>query len=94
MIDSINEYSVQFKKLGLDAEDMFSIFANGAQNGAFNLDKVGDAVKEFSIRAIDGSDMTKQGFRGKIRLRLSETFSTIRNYWNRRYDDENIKEEN
>lgn len=62
MIDSINEYSVQFKKLGLDAEDMFSIFANGAQNGAFNLDKVGDAVKEFSIRAIDGSDTTKQGF--------------------------------
>lgn len=62
MIDSINEYSVQFKKLGLDAEDMFSIFANGAQNGAFNLDKIGDAVKEFSIRAIDGSDTTKQGF--------------------------------
>ena len=62
MIDSINEYSVQFKELGLDAEDMFSIFANGAQNGAFNLDKVGDAVKEFSIRAIDGSDTTKQGF--------------------------------
>lgn len=62
MIDSINEYSVQFKKLGLDAEDMFSIFANGAQNGAFNLDKVGDAVKEFSIRVIDGSDTTKQGF--------------------------------
>ena len=33
------------KKLGLDAEDMFSIFANGAENGAFNLDKIGDAVK-------------------------------------------------
>ena len=62
LIDSINEYSVQFKKLGLDAEDMFSIFANGAENGAFNLDKIGDAVKEFSIRAIDGSDTTKQGF--------------------------------
>ena len=41
---------------------MFSVFANGAQNGAFNLDKIGDAVKEFSIRAIDGSDTTKQGF--------------------------------
>ena len=41
---------------------MFSIFANGAENGAFNLDKIGDAVKEFSIRAIDGSDTTKQGF--------------------------------
>ena len=76
MIDSIDEYSVQFKKLGLDAEDMFSIFANGAQNGAFNLDKVGDAVKEFSIRAIDGSDTTKQGFEalGMDAVKMAERF--------------------
>lgn len=78
MIDSINEYSVQFKKLGLDAEDMFSIFANGAQNGAFNLDKVGDAVKEFSIRAIDGSDTTKQGFEalGMDAAKMAEKFGS------------------
>lgn len=62
LFDNIDEYSVQFKKLGLDADDMFSVFANGAANGAFNLDKVGDAVKEFSIRAIDGSDTTAAGF--------------------------------
>lgn len=62
MMDSINEYSVQFGKLGMDAEDMFNIMAAGAQNGAFNLDKIGDAVKEFSIRAIDGSDTTIAGF--------------------------------
>lgn len=76
MMDSIDEYSVQFKKLGMDAEDMFSIFANGAQNGAFNLDKVGDAVKEFSIRAIDGSDTTKQGFEalGMDAAKMAEKF--------------------
>lgn len=62
LIDNINEYSVQFQKLGLDAEDMFSIFASGAENGAFNLDKIGDAVKELSIRVVDGSDTTRQGF--------------------------------
>lgn len=62
LIDSINEYSVQFQKLGLGAEDMFNIFAAGAQNGAFNLDKIGDAVKELSIRVVDGSDTTKEGF--------------------------------
>lgn len=62
MIDSINEYSVQFAKAGMDAEDMFSIMAAGAKNGAWNLDKIGDAVKEFSIRAIDGSDTTAAGF--------------------------------
>ncbi|WP_312729405.1 phage tail tape measure protein [Enterococcus sp.] len=62
LLDSIDEYSVQFKKVGLDADDMFNIFAKGAESGAFNLDKVGDAVKEFSIRSIDGSKTTAQGF--------------------------------
>ncbi len=62
LIDSINEYSVQFGKMGMSADDMFKIFEAGAQSGAFNLDKVGDAVKEFSIRAIDGSETTSEGF--------------------------------
>lgn len=62
LIDSISEYSVQFAKVGLDADDMFQIFQQGAENGAWNLDKVGDAVKEFSIRAIDGSESTAEGF--------------------------------
>mgnify|MGYP001152206176 CR=1 FL=1 len=62
LIDSISEYSVQFAKVGLDADDMFNIFQKGAENGAWNLDKVGDAVKEFSIRAIDGSKTTIEGF--------------------------------
>jgi len=62
LIDSISEYSVQFAKVGLDADDMFNIFQKGAESGAWNLDKVGDAVKEFSIRAIDGSKTTMEGF--------------------------------
>lgn len=62
LLDSISEYSVQFDKMGLDANDMFNIFQKGAESGAFNLDKVGDAVKEMSIRVMDGSDTTKQGF--------------------------------
>lgn len=62
LLDSINEYSVQFAKVGLDADDMFKIFQQGAASGAWNLDKIGDAVKEFSIRVIDGSDSTAEGF--------------------------------
>lgn len=63
LIDSINEYSVQFAKLGFAADDMFHIFQQGAESGAWNLDKVGDAIKEFSIRAIDGSDSTTEAFK-------------------------------
>ncbi len=62
LLDNISEYSVQFKKMGLSASDMFTIFENGAQNGAWNLDKIGDSVKELAIRVIDGSDTSKQGF--------------------------------
>ena len=62
LIDSINEYSVQFAKVGLDADDMFKIFEKGAETGAWNLDKIGDAVKEMSIRVIDGSETTSSGF--------------------------------
>lgn len=63
LIDSINEYGPQFKKLGFSAEEMFQIFQSGAEAGAWNLDKVGDAVKELSIRVIDGSDTTIAGFK-------------------------------
>ena len=62
LLDTINEYSPQFKKLGLDAEDMFNVLLSGTNSGAFNLDKIGDAVKELSIRVVDGSDTTRAGF--------------------------------
>ena len=71
LLDSISEYSVQFAKVGLDADDMFKVFQKGEESGAFNLDKVGDAVKEFSIRAIDGSDTTVDGFK-RIGLNADE----------------------
>ena len=63
LIDTINEYSSQFAKLGFDADGMFNILQAGADGTAWNLDKVGDAIKEFSIRAIDGSDTTVAAFK-------------------------------
>nr|DAY53982.1 MAG TPA: minor tail protein [Caudoviricetes sp.] len=63
LIDTINEYSSQFSKLGFTADGMFNILQSGADSTAWNLDKVGDAIKEFSIRAIDGSDTTVAAFK-------------------------------
>lgn len=62
LIDTINEYSSQFSKLGFTADGMFNLLQSGADSTAWNLDKVGDAIKEFSIRAIDGSDTTVEAF--------------------------------
>lgn len=62
MLDTINEYSVQFQQLGFSAEEMFDILINGAESGVFSVDKAGDAVKEFEIRVKDGSDSTAGAF--------------------------------
>jgi TP901 family phage tail tape measure protein len=76
LIDSISEYSVQFSKLGFSADDMFNIFQQGADSGAWNLDKVGDAVKEFSIRSIDGSKTTTEAFEA-LGLNAGEMMQTF-----------------
>ncbi len=62
LLDSINEYSVQFKALGFDSDQMFDTLVAGAEGGAFSIDKIGDAVKEFNIRAKDGSKTSMEAF--------------------------------
>ena len=62
LLDTMNEYSVHFKQMGFGAEDMMNMFSNAADQGVFDVDKIGDAVKEFGIRAVDGSETTAQGF--------------------------------
>lgn len=74
LIDTINEYSSQFSKLGFTADGMFNLLQSGADSTAWNLDKVGDAVKEFSIRSIDGSDSTKEAFQA-LGYNASETMA-------------------
>ena len=76
LIDTINEYSVQFDKLGFTADEMFHVFQQGADSGAWNLDKVGDAVKEFSIRSIDGSKTTTEAFEA-LGLNADEMMATF-----------------
>ncbi|MBP3953615.1 phage tail tape measure protein [Bacillus suaedae] len=62
LLDSLNEYAPQFSALGMGSDDMVNTLLKGAEAGAFSLDKVGDAVKEFNIRAKDGSESTSEAF--------------------------------
>lgn len=55
LLDVINEYSPQFKNAGYSANDMFNMLANGTAAGTWSVDKLGDAFKEFNIRASDGT---------------------------------------
>lgn len=63
LLDTFNEYSVYFQKMGFDAEGFTNLLVKGADAGAFTIDKAGDAIKEFGIRSIDASDATADGFK-------------------------------
>lgn len=62
-LDTINEYGTQFRKMGLNGATAVGILTQGIEAGARDADKVADAIKEFSIRAVDGSETTADGFK-------------------------------
>ena len=63
LLDTLNEYSAQFAALGLSADQFMGSLVEGADAGLFSIDKVADAVKEFNIRAKDGSDSSAEAFK-------------------------------
>lgn len=62
LLDTFNEYAVQYQALGFTAEQFAAHLVKGAEDGAFSIDKVGDAIKEFNIRAKDGSKSSMEAF--------------------------------
>jgi hypothetical protein len=56
--DILDEYGVTFHNLGFAGEDAFGLLVDAAGGGAIALDKTGDALKEFTIRATDMSSST------------------------------------
>lgn len=62
LLDTFNEYAPMFANLGLDAETAMGVLSAGLEAGARDSDKVADAIKELSIRAVDGSKSTGQAF--------------------------------
>ncbi|MEU5945142.1 phage tail tape measure protein [Micromonospora sp. NPDC047465] len=62
LLESFSEYSTQFRKLGLSGADAMGLMNQGVQAGARDLDVVADALKEFAIKAADGSKTSAAGF--------------------------------
>ncbi|MFY2788447.1 phage tail tape measure protein [Rhodococcus sp. MALMAid1271] len=58
----LNEYGTNFRALGFDGAESFNILIAASQNGGIALDKTGDALKEFTIRATDGSKATAEAY--------------------------------
>jgi hypothetical protein len=63
LLDTINEYGTQFSKMGLSGAQAIGIMNQAIQGGARDADVVSDALKEFSLRAVNGSDTTAGAFK-------------------------------
>lgn len=55
----LNEYGTSFRALGFSGEQSFALLGGAAEGGAIVLDKVGDALKEFTILA--ATDLARTG---------------------------------
>lgn len=53
--DNLSEYSGKFEQAGYSASDYFQLLQNGLDSGAYNLDKVNDAINEVTNRLADGT---------------------------------------
>lgn len=63
LLDTINEYGTQFRILGLDGPHALGLLSQAIQAGARDSDTAADALKEFAIRAVDGSTLSAEGFK-------------------------------
>lgn len=61
-LDTVNEYGTQFRKLGLTGAESIGLMSQAVKAGARDTDIAADALKEFSIRAIDGSELSAKAF--------------------------------
>lgn len=53
--DNLSEYSGKFAQAGYSAQEYFQLLQNGLDGGAYNLDKVNDAINEVTTRLVDGT---------------------------------------
>lgn len=63
LLDTMTEYPVVLRRLGLSGEEMLGLLNQGLKAGARNSDVAADALKEFQIKATDASDLSAEGFR-------------------------------
>lgn len=55
LMDILAEYGPMFAQMGFSSDEFVAILVRGAQTGAYSVDKVGDAMKEFYLRMTGGN---------------------------------------
>ncbi|WP_432104878.1 phage tail tape measure protein [Streptomyces sp. bgisy091] len=62
-LDTLNEYSTQFRRLGLDGQTATGLLSQGLVKGARDADQVADAIGQFGERALAGGTAVDDAFK-------------------------------
>lgn len=62
VIDAVDEYGPFFAQLGIKGSDAMGMLVAASEKGMYGIDKTGDALKEFTIRATDMSKATSGAY--------------------------------
>lgn len=62
VIDAADEYGQFFAGIGMTGEQAFATLVDASAKGMFGIDKIGDAVKEFTIRSTDMSTASQEAY--------------------------------
>lgn len=62
LLETLQEYSPYFHNLGMDGADALGLISQMMKAGARDTDYAADSIKEFNVRAIDGTEGTAAAF--------------------------------
>ena len=63
LLETFNEYSTQFRRVGLDGQTATGLIAQGLKAGARDADQVADALGQFGERALAGGTAIDDAFK-------------------------------
>lgn len=62
LLDAVDEYGPMFQQLGISGEQAMTMLVDASAKGMYGIDKTGDALKEFTIRATDMSKASGEAY--------------------------------
>ncbi|MEU0102389.1 phage tail tape measure protein [Streptomyces sp. NPDC006267] len=63
LLETFNEYSTQFRRVGLDGQTATGLITQGLENGARDADQVADAIGQFGERALAGGTAVDDAYK-------------------------------
>lgn len=63
VLDAVDEYGPFFSNLGISGEKAMGMLVKSSEDGMYGIDKTGDALKEFGIRATDMSKASGEAYK-------------------------------